>query len=202
MGTRRSSLALVLLLLPVPAWAHQHNWEMAAGLSPATGSLLWGGNFVVGRTIYRDPQGVHRWGLLGDFGLNGGPHDGGSVSQQSLMVGGRFSYWLTMKKLVLVPDKPEYHPRLQFFVQALGGVVRVNNELLTVTTSGIERIDDDPDKDAALSLGTGLDFLFSDYGGLRGQVDFVRRLSADEPRKHFFRFSVGVVYRFEHDKAH
>jgi hypothetical protein len=172
---------------------------MAAALAPVSGSQLWGGNFVVGRTLYKDPKGVHRWGLFGDLGLNGGSHEDGSVSQQSLLVGGRFSYWLTANKVVLVAGRPEFHPRLQFFLQALGGGVWVKNEFPTLTSSGIQSI---ADKEFAWSLGggTGVDFLFSDYGGLRGQVDLVRRLKADEPRKLFFRVSVGVVYRFEYHK--
>jgi hypothetical protein len=202
MGTRRTCLALALLLFPAAASAHQHNWEAAAAANSASGSQLWGGNFVVGKTVYRDPHEIHRWALLLDVGLNGGPHDGGSVSQQSALFAGRYSYWLTGKKLVLVPGIGEaYRPRLQFFLEGLGGVVRVKNEFPTVTTSGIQSVPSGQTR-PALGLGTGLDFLFSDYGGLRGQVDFVRRLSAEAPRQHFFRFSVGVVYRFEHDKAH
>ena len=202
MGIRRSCLALAMLLLPAQAGADRHNLEMAASASAATGSPpLWGGSFAVATPVFDndDPKKPDRWSFVTDVAVNGGPHDGGSVSQISGLVGVRYQYLLRMKKLVLIPKLPdEYHSRLQLFAQVLTGGVRVKNEFPALVANSIQNIEDHETK-GALSVGTGVDFLFSEYGGLRGQVDLFRRLDADPPRKHFFRFSVGVVYRFERD---
>ena len=137
--------------------------------------------------------------MLGDFALNGGAHDGGSISQVSGQVGGRFAYLLTVKKQVLIPGSgPEFHPRLQFFVQALAGMAWVKTEF--ASTAELRPTSERPGSSAP---EIGLDFLFSDYGGLRGQVDWSSYLSdRGGTRDNFFRFSIGVVYRFEHDPAH
>jgi hypothetical protein len=183
MVTRRSCLALALLMLPAPAWADRHNWEMnMSAVTSSGGSLLWGGNFSLARTIYKDKEGFHRFSGFGDIGVQSGAHEGQSLTRVTGLLGPRVALWRTLKKIAPITGaRPEFHYRLQFFTQTPVGWVHTDGE-----------------NPLAFAPGAGFDGLFSDYGGLRGQVDYV----VLKGHKDFWRFSIGVIYRFEHEHPH
>jgi hypothetical protein len=172
MDTRpRPWLVFALLLIPTAAQADRHNWDVAAMASSSTGgSLLWGGSLSGEKTIHRYPK----VGVFLDLAKYSGPHDGGSLTRFSALAGPRFVFFRTL-------EKTELHYRLQFFGQVLGGAVQTTDHGTT----------------GAVGLGGGVDGLFSDYGGVRAQVDHVW-FSPEVGDHRFFRFSLGVVYRFEY----
>jgi hypothetical protein len=172
---RRPWLIVAVLLIPTPARADRHNWDLAATASAGTGgSLLWGGSLSGEKTIHRHP----RVGVFLDLAKQSGPHEGGNLTRFSALAGPRGVFYRTMKKRYL---ETELHYRLQFFGQAFAGFVQTTDH----GTSG------------AGGVGVGVDGLFSDYGGVRAQVDQVW-FSPEVGDHHFFRFSLGVVYRFEY----
>ena len=185
MGTRRCCLVIALLLLPAGAWADRHNWEASAAASAASGSQLWGGNLSLARTLRIKDS--HKLSLFADVAKHGGLHGGASLTQTSALFGGRFVVIRTVKRSLFastarVPAADDYRYRLQIFVQGGAGVVDTSAQ----GTHG------------AWLGGAGLDGLFSDYGGVRAQVDYIG-FRPDSGRDHFFRFSLGVIYRFEHE---
>jgi hypothetical protein len=174
MGTRRSCLVLALVLLPAAARADRHNWEASAAVSAVSGSWLWGGNLSVAKMLHTEKQDKpHRWSVFVDLAKHAGPHDSGSLTQFSALGGPRF---LVVRSLRHGEDLY----RLQLFAQAMAGVVQ---------TSG-------KGTDSAMGGGVGVDVLFSDFGGLRTQVDYVHT-DRTSGKDGFFRGSVGLVYRFE-----
>ena len=181
MRTHRYGLVVALFLIPAAARADRHNWECNAAASTASGSQLWGGNLSLARTLHIKDS--HRFSLFADFSKHGGEHDGGSLTQTSAVLGGRFVVYRTLKRYPLVPGaKAPYRYRLQFFGQGALGVVDTSTQ----------------DTHGAWMAGGGVDGLFSDYGGVRGQVDYVR-FSPDSGRRDFVRVSLGIIYRFEHE---
>lgn len=184
MGTRRPWLVLALLLIPVGARADRHNWEAYAGASAATGgSLLWGGNLSIAGTLNDDCKGFFAikdrcMSFFVVFSKHAGPHDGGSLTETSALVGPRRVVYRTLKYSV----NKGVHFRLQFFVQGLAGIVHTSSE----------------GGDWAAGAGAGVDALFSDYGGVRAQVDRIWS-GAEGDRDRFFRFSLGLIYRFERE---
>jgi hypothetical protein len=172
---------LALLLTPAAARADRHDWEANASASAASGSQLWGGNLSVARTIHIGDS--HKLSAFADYSKHGGEHDGASLTQTSALIGLRRVMRRTVKYLPLFPEgKDPYHYKLQFFLQAAPGVVKTSSQ----------------GTHAAALVGAGLDWLFSDYGGVRTQVDHLW-FWPDSGRDHFFRFSVGVLYRFERE---
>jgi len=181
MRTRQSLLVLALLLTPAAARADRHDWEANASASAASGSQLWGGNLSLARTLYIKHS--HRFSLFADYSKHGGSHDGASLTQTSAVLGGRFVVFRTLKRYPLLPGvKEPYRYRLQFFVQGAAGVVDTSAQ----------------DTHGAWLGGGGLDGLFSDYGGVRAQVDYIK-FRPESGRDDFVRVSVGVLYRFEHE---
>jgi hypothetical protein len=188
MRTRQGLLVLALLLTPAAARADRHNWEANASASAASGSQLWGGNLALARTIHIKDS--HKLSAFADFSKHGGAHDDASLTQTSAQIGLRRVMFRTLNKHPLLPaalvpmvkEHPEYHYRLQLFVQAAAGVVNTSAQ----GTHG------------AWLGGVGLDGLFSDYGGVRAQVDYIG-FRPESGRDHYFRFSLGVMYRFEHE---
>jgi hypothetical protein len=177
MGTRRSCLVLVLVLLPAGAWADRHNWEVSSAVSRVTGrSQLWGGNVAVAMPL----RTYRKVSVFAEIAKHAGPHDGGSLTQLSALGGARGVLIRTLKR----PDDTREHAlpsyRLQFFAQAMSGLVQT-------TGAGT---------DSAWGAGGGVDGLFSEYGGLRAQVDYVH-INRKGGGDGFVRFSVGLVYRFE-----
>ena len=185
MRTRRCGLVLTLLLIPAAARADRHDVEASAAASAATGSTLWGGTLSLARTIrIRDS---HKLSVFADYSKYGGSHDGVSLTETSSFLGVRRVMIRTLKRYPLLPPgvppvAPEYRYRIQVYLHAAPGLVKTSEQ----GTNG------------ALLGGAGLDGLFSDYGGVRGQVDYVK-FWPESGRDHFFRFSLGVIYRFEHE---
>jgi len=181
MRTRQSLLVLALLLIPAAARGDRHDWEANASASTASGSQLWGGSLALAKTIHiRDS---HKLSVFADYSKHGGAHDGADLTQTSAIIGLRRVVKRTLKRYPLFPEgKDPYRYRLQFFLQAAPGVVKTSSQ---------------GTHEAGL-VGAGLDGLFSDYGGVRAQVDYIR-FRPDSGRDHYFRFSVGVLYRFEHE---
>jgi hypothetical protein len=176
MDTRqRPWLVLALLLIPTAARADRHNWDVSAMASSSTGgSLLWGGSLSGEKTIHRYPK----VGVFLDLAKYSGPHDGGSLTRFSALAGPRLVFYRTVKKQYL---QTELRYRLQFFGHLLGGIVQTTDHGTT----------------GAGGVGGGVDGLFSDYGGVRAQVDHVW-FSPEVGEHRFFRFSLGVTYRFEY----
>jgi hypothetical protein len=181
MRTRQSLLVLALLLIPAAARADRHNWEASASASAASGSELWGGNLSLARTLYIRKS--HLFSLFADYSKHGGLHDGASLTQTSAVFGGRFVPFRTLKRYPLLPGvKDPYRYRVQFFVEGALGVVKTSAQ----------------DTHGAWLAGGGVDGLFSDYGGVRVQVDYFK-FRPDSGRNDFVRVSIGVLYRFEHE---
>jgi hypothetical protein len=181
MRTRQSFLVLALLLIPGAARADRHDWEASAAASRVSGrSELWGGN-LSGTWVVR---GHRRWGFFLDVGKHAGPHEGSSLSQLAFYGGPRRTFPVSFRH-AKNPTPYTLH-RLQFFAQGLGGRLK---------TTGVEGFD------WAAGLGAGVDLLFSEFGGVRGQVDHVW-FWPEGGRRSFDRVSLGLVYRFEDKKKH
>jgi hypothetical protein len=181
MRTRQSLLVLALLLTPAAARADRHDWEANASASAASGSQLWGGNLSVARTIHIGDS--HKLSAFADYSKHGGAHDGASLTQTSALIGLRRVMIRTLKRHALLPGAKEpYLAHLQFFVQGALGLVDTSAQ----------------DTHAAWLVGGGVDGLFTDYGGVRGQVDYIK-FRPDSGRNDFVRVSIGVLYRFEHE---
>jgi hypothetical protein len=176
MRTRQSLLVLALLLTPTAARADRHNWEASAGASLVSGrSKLWGGNLSGTWVVPRN----RRWGFFLDVGKHAGPHEGSSLSQFAFYGGPRRTFPLPLEH-PKVPTSNTFH-HLQLFAQGLGGRLK---------TIGVEG------SDWAAGLGAGVDALFSEFGGVRVQVDHVW-FWPEGGRRSFDRISLGLVYRFE-----
>lgn len=184
MRIRRFCFVLALLLFPTGAWADRHYLEASASISRAGGSSLWGGNLALAATVplkFLKKEDERRFSLFGDFSKNAGAHDGAPMTRTSWLGGGRYVFFRTENKIRAGIKDPSYHFRLQFFLHLLAGHVDVKEE----------------GGRAAFGGGGGFDKLFSDYGGVRFQYDYVNPTGS---AKGFSRFSLGVIYRFEHEE--
>lgn len=178
MRTRLSVLVVVVsLLLPAGARASGHWFSMAATPSVNTGlSQLWGGSISAEKAL---PNKSQFNGFI-DIGKHAGAHEDSTLSQFSLLAGLRGAFPLIRKK--------DGHYALQPYAHVLGG-------FLLTKEKGVDLSDKAP----ALGGGIGVDYLFSDYGGLRAQIDHVTFWRDRGGHDQFVRFSVGITYRFEHD---
>jgi hypothetical protein len=182
MRTRRCCLVLALLLTPAAAWADRHNWEANAAATRVSGrSELWGGNLAGTYVV----PGHRRWGAFLDIGKHAGAHDDGSSLSQFVFYGGPRRTFPVPLEHPKNPTPFDLH-HLQLFAQALGGGVK---------TAGIDGFD------WAAGFGAGVDALFSEYGGVRFQVDHVWFWPGGG-RRSFDRISLGLVYRFEDKHKH
>lgn len=180
MRTRLSFLVVVVsLLLPAGVRASGHWYSMAAAPSAHTDqSTLWGGNVSAEKAL----PNKSRWTGFADLGAHAGEHGTSTLTQRSLLIGGRYS----LPRRYRSPAAGfEYHA-LQPFAHVMGGGIWSKDQ----PANGYQG-------DWAVGVGVGADLLFSKFGGLRGQVDHVW-LWREQGRDGLFRISLGVTYRFEH----
>lgn len=182
MRTRLSVLVVVVsLLLPAGARATGH-WYAAAG-SPSVNkglSELWGGHLTGEKSL----PNKSRWSAFLDIGKHAGAHDASTLTQFSALVGARRAGRMK-NKTHRHSGRPFY--AVQPFLHVLGGLIRNHDKAA-----------DSSEWAGAVGGGGGLDYLFAPNGGVRAQVDYVSYWP-NAGREGFGRFSVGIVYRFEHD---
>jgi hypothetical protein len=172
MHTRRPLLALaLLLLLPGTARAHKHDFRASVAGSVSPSSTLWGfhasGEWVI-PTEYKD------FSVALDLSYHSGLHEGANLTRLALTPALRWT-----PRLGRHGEAGAVHP----FMHVLFGPVRTNDATNRADWS------------AALGAGAGVDLLFSDYGGVWVQTDFLKPLSGG--KDSFVRVSVGLAYRFD-----
>src|SRR5215510_6343648 len=189
------------LLLPVAAWAGEHDKEAQAAAQVSPQSRLIGFEASIAFAIQHEtrcecdpslsayvPAKKRPWEVVLDMSGHSGRHDDESDqdpettlnrTQYLPLVGLRYARDMAPRKpTATVPNPPN---RLSLFGQVLAGGVFTKD-------------DEDWRSGWAAGGGLGLDYLYSHYGGLRVQFDII----GAERHKPVKRISLGLVYRFEH----
>jgi hypothetical protein len=179
MGTRRSWLAFLVLLLPAAAGADDHWVDASASYSQAAGfSQLKGGHFVLTKPLGHIDQTIipqsktKNWNVTLDYSFHDGMHDKALVRQQSIMVGARYT------------QKHRPHAKNLFFYQgSIGGAFTKGSSL--------------DGKRGALAGGVGWEILARGTDpvlvGYRNQADVVFTFGSGQ--KTYLRYSTGVILR-------
>jgi len=184
MGTRRSWLAFLVLVLPAAGRADDHWGDASASYSQAAGfSQLKGGHFVatvplghIDRTAPKKK--TKNWNVTADYSFHAGTHENVKIAQRSASLGVRWS----------IPH--QYHK---------GNVVFLNGLVGRTWTDG-SSLDG---KRWALGGGIGWEFLPRAKGerrelllvGYRSQAEVIFMTAGDHPNKTYLRYSTGVILR-------
>jgi hypothetical protein len=205
MSTRKRCLVVVFLLLPVPARADRHKWEMMiAPVSNVKRSNLWGGNLGGALTLWSEPPTIHCSPLpLPCKGV--GPYACSCIGP-----GGKFvpaakqppRKWI----LAALGDVGYHwgeHEGANFTQMSLAGGLRMTYAshksepfghvlagLVQSHTTGII------DNNFLVGVGGGFDVVFLDRYVARLQVDYFKVFSAGGDDT-YPRITLGFVYRFE-----
>jgi hypothetical protein len=171
MAIRRPWLALVILLSPAAAYAHDHFADACVAPTYEKGSTLLGFHIAGGFTVPEPPSAkaeVKRVSVLADFSMHW--NKGGIDKSRTNYAGGlRYAF-------ALRPDQ-----KIVPFAQVLLGASHINTE-------------GDGNTDPFVGFGVGVERIWGGPGGygLRGQLDYLVRSGEVSPR-----VSVGFVFRFE-----
>jgi hypothetical protein len=204
MSTRKRCLVVVFLLLPVPARADRHKWEMAiAPVSNTKRSSLWGGNLGGALTLWSEPPGpdckpipqpcaigLHPCSCIGSDGkwVKADPARARDWILAALgdvgyhwgeHEGANFTQMSVAGGLRLTFGRRKGEP----FAHVLAGALQSH-------TAGV--IDTNP----LAGIGGGFDVAFTDRFVARFQADYFKVFSAGGDGT-YPRFSLAFVYRFE-----
>jgi hypothetical protein len=200
MSARRCGVVLTLLLSAAPAWSGEHDKEAYAAAQVSPQSRLIGFEASLALAIQHEtrsegaggpsvPTRKRRpWEVVLDLSGHSGRHDDESDrdpettlnrTQYLPLVGMRFARGMARRRSPAAVSNPPN--RLSLFGQVLAGGVFTKD-------------DQDWRSGWAAGGGLGLDYLYSEYGGLRVQFDII----GAERHKPVKRISLGLVYRFEH----
>ena len=180
MGTRRSWLAFLVLLLPAAARADDHWVDASAAYSQAEGfSRLKGGHFAVTVPLGHIDQTLiprtktKNWNLTLDYSYHDGVHDTALLRQHTLMAGVRYT------------RKHAPHAKNLFFYQgSIGGAFSHGSSL--------------DGKRGAVAGGVGWEILARGdepvLVGYRNQTDVVFMFGSGQ-QKAYLRYSTGVILR-------
>lgn len=171
MGIRRPWLALVILLGPAAAHAHDHFADGYGGVSVQNGSTLVGFHTTFSKTL-PEPEGVESGVKRLTFLVDVSKHwNAGGTDKSQLNYAAGVRYTFAQKEA----------QKLLPFVQVLMGGAHVNT-------------DGEGNDDPMLGVGGGVEYVFKTSPGgwaVRGQVDYIVRHEEVKPR-----LSVGLAYRW------
>jgi hypothetical protein len=198
MGTRRSWLAVLVLLLPTSAGADDHWVDGSAAYSQAEGfSQLKGGHFAVtvplghiDRTA--EKKKTKNWNVTADYSFHAGTHEKAMISQRSATLGMRWS----------IPH--EYHKWNVVFVSGLVGGSWTKGSSLAgnrVAFGGgigwefLPRVKEDEPPIPGATPRPKKRWYELILMGYRSQAEVIFMTGGGHPSKAYVRYSTGAIVR-------